>query len=150
MNSFPTENSIIERQWEYYNIQIHMLLSNKIGESQHQELINIYSIFYASKRIVPIQLQEYINVLSVDKKHSHHQKDSIDPFDEYKRVLLVASILRRQEIGLSKINAIDLASKYFKVSPKIFFEIYSKYLDKAKHYLMVEPDIRCLDKLLGL
>ena len=149
MNQLLNDEWINERQWEYYSIQIHILLSNKINEPQKDELINIYDTFHSSKRIVPIQLQEYINLLSIDEKDDRC-KQSIDPLEEYKKVLLVAAILRRQETGISKINAIDLASKYFKTSPKIFFEIYSKYLDKAKHYLMVEADIRGLDKFLGL
>ena len=150
MDQFLEKDWINDRQWEYYIIQIDLLLSSKILKDEHQKLFNIYKKYSQSKKVIPIQLQEYINVLSVDKNCSHHRKDSIDPFDEYKRVLLVASVLRRQEIGLSKINAIDLASKYFKVSPKIFFQIYSKYFDRAKNYIMVEPDTRGLDKILGL
>jgi hypothetical protein len=63
---------------------------------------------------------------------------------------LISSVLRRQAAGISKINAIDGAAKYFRLSPKIFFEAYDLYSEKAKNLLMVEPDLKGLDKLLGL
>ena len=63
---------------------------------------------------------------------------------------MISSVLRRQAAGISKINAIDAAAKYFRLSPKIFFETYDLYSEKAKNLLMVEPDLKGLDKLLGL
>ena len=120
MKELLNDNWINERQWEYYSIQIHIILSNKINEPQQQELVNIYNTFRSSKKIVPIQLQEYINLLSLNKNNSRQKTYSIDPFEEYKKVLLVAAILRRQDNGVSKINAINLASKYFKVCTVVY------------------------------
>ena len=51
---------------------------------------------------------------------------------------------------MNKINAIDSAAKYFKIAPEIFFNLYSKYLKRAEEFIEVEPDLKSLDKLLGL
>ena len=58
---------IKKRKWEYYSIQIDSLLSNKIDETKNQELINIYYEFQISNKVVPIQLQEYINSIMLNK-----------------------------------------------------------------------------------
>jgi|TARA_Y100000992_G_C21253971_1_gene487479 hypothetical protein len=150
MNSFPGEKWIKERQWEYYNIQIHTLLSNKINEPEHQELINLYNQYCASDKIVPIQLQEYINMNSVGNDISKSNKFLGQPLNNYKKVILVASVIRRQTFGMNKINAIDSAAKYFKITPEIFFNLYSKYSKRAEEFIEVEPDLKSLDKLLGL
>ena len=97
-----------------------------------------------------IQLQEYITSLSEDTHIEKYFGSIGDPLDEYKKVLLVASVLRRQSLGISKVNAINMSAKYFDISPKIYFEIFNVYLSKAERFLMVEPDIRGLDKLLGV
>ena len=87
MNNFPGEKWIKERQWEYYNIQIHTLLSNKINKPEHQELINLYNQYCASDKIVPIQLQEYINMNSVGNDISKSNKFLGQPLNNYKKVL---------------------------------------------------------------
>ena len=48
------------------------------------------------------------------------------------------------------INALKTAAKYFKITPEIFFNLYSKYLKRAEEFIEVEPDLKGLDKLLGL
>ena len=78
MKELLNDNWINERQWEYYSIQIHIILSNKINEPQQQELVNIYNTFRSSKKIVPIQLQEYINLLSLNKNNSRQKTYSMD------------------------------------------------------------------------
>ncbi len=150
MDNFPEEEWIKERQWEYYNIQIHALLSSKINRPEHQELINLYNEYCASDRIVPLQLQEYINLNSVGNDINKNNKYLGQPLNNYKKVILVASVIRRQASGMNKLNAIDSASKYFKIAPKVFFGLYSKYLKRAEEFIKVEPDLRGLDKLLGL
>ena len=146
----PNLDWINLRQWEYYTIQIDWLLSNKIQEDDKQALIKIYNEYNYNNKVIPIQLQEYITSLHKDNQLDKYSQSSGDPLNEYKKVLLVASILRRQSLGISKINAINMSAKYFDISPKIYFDIFDMYLSKAERFLMVEPDIRGLDKLLGV
>ena len=141
---------IEERKWEYYTIQIDLLLSNKINDSENQELINIYDEYRISNKDVPIQLQEYINLIKSDKDIDKHSYNPDEPLIDYKKVLLIASVIRRQAMGMNKINAINASSKYFQVTPKMFFDIYDQYLQKTEYFLMVEPDPKGLDKLLGI
>ena len=150
MNKLKEEKWINQRQWEYYSIQIHILLSNYIDIPQHHELIDIYNEYKHMDKDVPIQLQEYISLNLQDVKSLDHKKTYGKPLKDYIKVILISSVLRRQAAGVSKINAIDAAAKYFRLSPKIFFEAYDLYSEKAKNLLMVEPDLKGLDKLLGL
>ena len=149
-DQLPELDWISLRQWEYYTIQIDWLLSNKIYEDDKQGLIKIYNEYTHNNKVVPIQLQEYITSLSEDTHIEKYFGSIGDPLNEYKKVLLVASVLRRQSLGISKVNAINMSAKYFDISPKIYFEIFNVYLSKAERFLMVEPDIRGLDKLLGV
>lgn len=149
-NYLPDLEWINLRQWEYYTIQIDWLLSNKIEEDDKQALIKIYNEYNHNNKVIPIQLQEYITSLHKDNELDNYSESSGDPLNEYKKVLLVASILRRQSLGISKINAINMSAKYFNISPKIYFDIFDIYLSRAERFLMVEPDIRGLDKLLGV
>jgi len=149
-HDLPEETWIEKRKWEYYSILIDSLLSNKIEKTENQELVNIYDEYQISNKDVPIQLQEYINSMMLNKNIQKIEGLPGEPFKDYKRVLLVTSVIRRQALGVSKINAIDAAAKYFKISPKVFFDIYPVYLERAEEFIKVEPDLRGLDKLLGL
>lgn len=150
MNQFLEKDWINDRQWEYYIIQIDLLLSSKILKDEHQKLINIYKKYSQSKKMIPIQLQEYINLMKSDKDIDKHSYNPEEPLIDYKKVLLIASVIRRQAMGMNKINAINASSKYFQVTPKMFFDIYDQYLQKTEYFLMVEPDPKGLDKLLGI
>ena len=121
-----------------------------MSDEDKQALIKIYNEYNHNNKVIPIQLQEYITSLHKDIQLDKYSESSGDPLNEYKKVLLVASILRRQSLGISKINAINMSAKYFNISPKIYFDIFDIYLSKAERFLMVEPDIRGLDKLLGV
>ena len=61
MDQFLEKDWVNDRQWEYYIIQIDLLLSSKILNDEHQQLVNIYKKYSQSKKVIPIQLQEYIN-----------------------------------------------------------------------------------------
>tara|TARA_B100001778_G_scaffold212518_1_gene176025 strand:- start:710 stop:1168 length:459 start_codon:yes stop_codon:yes gene_type:complete len=148
---YLSEQTWIEkRKWEYYTIQIDSLLSSKISDSESQELINIYDEYRTSNKDVPIQLQEYINLMMSEKNLKKIIGQPNESLKDYKKVLLVASVIRRQASGFNKINAINQASKFFGIPPKIFFDIYTHYQKKAENFIQVEPDIKELDKLLGL
>ena len=149
-HDLPEETWIEKRKWEYYSILIDSLLSNKIDKIENQELVNIYDEYQISNKEVPIQLQEYINSMMLDKNIQKIEGLPNEPYKDYKRVLLVTSVIRRQALGVSKVNAIDAAAKYFKIPPKVFFDIYPVYLERAEEFIKVEPDLRGLDKLLGL
>ena len=149
-HDLPEEIWIEKRKWEYYSILIDTLLSNKIDKIENQELVNIYDEYQISNKEVPIQLQEYINSMMLDKNIQKIEGLPNEPYKDYKRVLLVTSVIRRQALGVSKVNAIDAAAKYFKIPPKVFFDIYPVYLERAEEFIKVEPDLRGLDKLLGL
>tara|TARA_B100001778_G_scaffold185855_1_gene153069 strand:+ start:31 stop:489 length:459 start_codon:yes stop_codon:yes gene_type:complete len=149
-HDLPEEIWIEKRKWEYYSILIDSLLSNKIDKTENQELVNIYDEYQISNKEVPIQLQEYINSMMLDKNIQKIEGLPNEPYKDYKRVLLVTSVIRRQALGVSKVNAIDAAAKYFKIPPKVFFDIYPVYLERAEEFIKVEPDLRGLDKLLGL
>ena len=149
-HDLPEETWIEKRKWEYYSILIDSLLSNKIDKTENQELVNIYDEYQISNKEVPIQLQEYINSMMLDKNIQKIEGLPNEPYKDYKRVLLVTSVIRRQALGVSKVNAIDAAAKYFKIPPKVFFDIYPVYLERAEEFIKVEPDLRGLDKLLGL
>ena len=107
MNKLKEKKWINERQWEYYSIQIHILLSNHIDIPQHHELIDIYNEYKHMEKDVPIQLQEYINLNIQDVKSLNHKITYGRPLKDYIKVIMISSVLRRQATGISKINAID-------------------------------------------
>jgi len=127
-HDLPEEIWIEKRKWEYYSILIDSLLSNKIDKTENQELVNIYDEYQISNKEVPIQLQEYINSMMLDKNIQKIEGLPNEPYKDYKRVLLVTSVIRRQALGVSKVNAIDAAAKYFKIPPKVFFDITMREL----------------------
>ena len=147
-HDLPEETWIEKRKWEYYSILIDTLLSNKIDKIENQELVNIYDEYQISNKEVPIQLQEYINSMMLNKNIQKIEGLPNEPYKDYKRVLLVTSVIRRQALGVSKVNAIDAAAKYFKIPPKVFFDIYPVYLERAEEFIKVETSIILFTSLL--
>ena len=60
----------------------------------------------------------------------------------------IISILNSDDVYY--INALKTAAKYFKITPEIFFNLYSKYLKRAEEFIEVEPDLPETYNNLGL
>ena len=47
--------------WEYYTQELDRILCGTVESDEHKELVSIYSHYLHEEKIIPIQLQEYIN-----------------------------------------------------------------------------------------
>ncbi len=56
--------------WEYYTQELDRILCGTVGPDEHKELVAMYSHYNHEKKVLPIQLQEYINRKKLAKKAS--------------------------------------------------------------------------------
>ena len=73
--------------WEYYTQELDRILCGSVQSNDHKELIAIYSDYLKEKKIMPIQLQEYIN-LYLKENSLDSSSDVFDKKNEYFNLIL--------------------------------------------------------------
>ena len=127
--------------WEYYTQELDRILCGTVGPDEHKELVAIYSHYDHEKKVLPIQLQEYINAYlkenSLDLSSVAFEKK-----DQYFNLILVVCVRWKESRGENRTNAIGLISNLFDVDAESIFKIYDECKEKADEYISVMPNMR--------
>ena len=133
--------------WEYYTQELDRILCGTVGPDEHKELAAIYSHYDHEKKVLPIQLQEYINAYlkenSLDLSSVAFEKK-----DQYFNLILVVCVRWKESRGENRTNAIGLISNLFDVDAESIFKIYDECKEKADEYISVMPNMREISNFL--
>ena len=133
--------------WEYYTQELDRILCGTVGPDEHKELVAIYSHYDHEKKVLPIQLQEYINAYlkenSLDLSSIAFEKK-----DQYFNLILVVCVRWKESRGENRTNAIGLISNLFDVDAESIFKIYDECKEKADEYISVMPNMREISNFL--
>ena len=133
--------------WEYYTQELDKILCGTVGPDEHKELVAIYSHYDHEKKVLPIQLQEYINAYlkenSLDLSSAAFEKK-----DQYFNLILVVCVRWKESRGENRTNAIGLISNLFDVDAESIFKIYDECKEKADEYISVMPNMREISNFL--
>ena len=133
--------------WEYYTQELDRILCGTVGLDEHKELAAIYSHYDHEKKVLPIQLQEYINAYlkenSLDLSSVAFEKK-----DQYFNLILVVCVRWKESRGENRTNAIGLISNLFDVDAESIFKIYDECKEKADEYISVMPNMREISNFL--
>ena len=97
--------------WEYYTQELDRILCGTVGPDEHKELVAMYSHYNHEKKVLPIQLQEYINVFLKEKPEL--SSVTFEKKDEYFNLILVVCVRWKESRGENRTNAIGLISNLF-------------------------------------
>jgi len=133
--------------WEYYTQELDRILCGTVGPDEHKELAAIYSHYDHEKKVLPIQLQEYINAYlkenSLDLSSIAFEKK-----DQYFNLILIVCVRWKESRGENRTNAIGLISNLFDVDAGSIFKIYDECKEKADEYISVMPNMREISNFL--
>ena len=133
--------------WEYYTQELDRILCGTVGPDEHKELAAIYSHYDHEKKVLPIQLQEYINAYlkenSLDLSSIAFEKK-----DQYFNLILIVCVRWKESRGENRTNAIGLISNLFDVNAGSIFKIYDECKEKADEYISVMPNMREISNFL--
>ena len=133
--------------WEYYTQELDRILCGTVGPDEHKELAAIYSHYDHEKKVLPIQLQEYINAYlkenSLDLSSIAFEKK-----DQYFNLILIVCVRWKESRGENRTNAIGLISNLFDVDAESIFKIYDECKEKADEYISVMPNMREISNFL--
>ena len=133
--------------WEYYTQELDKILCGTVGPDEHKELVAIYSHYDHEKKVLPIQLQEYINAYlkenSLDLSSAAFEKK-----DQYFNLILIVCVRWKESRGENRTNAIGLISNLFDVDAESIFKIYDECKEKADEYISVMPNMREISNFL--
>ena len=133
--------------WEYYTQELDRILCGTVGPDEHKELVAIYSHYDHEKKVLPIQLQEYINAYlkenSLDLSSVAFEKK-----DQYFNLILVVCVRWKESRGENRTNAIGLISNLFDVDAESIFKTYDECKEKADEYISVMPNMREISNFL--
>ena len=133
--------------WEYYTQELDRILCGTVQPNDHKELIAIYSDYLEEKRIMPIQLQEYINLYS--KENSLDSSSEVfDKKNEYFNLILVVCVRWKESRGENRTNAIGLIASLLDVDAESIFKIYDQLKEKADEYISIMPNMREISNFL--
>ena len=133
--------------WEYYTQELDRILCGTVQSNDHKELIAIYFDYLEEKRIMPIQLQEYINLYS--KENSLDSSSEVfDKKNEYFNLILVVCVRWKESRGENRTNAIGLIASLLDVDAESIFKIYDQLKEKADQYISIMPNMREISNFL--
>ena len=134
--------------WEYYTQELDRILCGTVGSDEHKELVAMYSHYNYEKKVLPIQLQEYINVFlkenSLDLSSVNFEKK-----DEYFNLILVVCVRWKESFGANRTNAIGLIANLFNVNAEVIFKIYDERKEEADQYISIMPNMREISDFLN-
>ena len=147
MNTIKNTAWLDNGLWEYYTQELDRILCGTVGPDEHKELVAIYSPYDHEKKVLPIQLQEYINAYlkenSLDLSSVAFEKK-----DQYFNLILVVCVRWKESRGENRTNAIGLISNLFDVDAESIFKIYDECKEKADEYISVMPNMREISNFL--
>jgi len=147
MNTIKNIAWLDDGLWEYYTQELDKILCGTVGPDEHKELVAIYSHYDHEKKVLPIQLQEYINAYlkenSLDLSSAAFEKK-----DQYFNLILVVCVRWKESRGENRTNAIGLISNLFDVDAESIFKIYDECKEKADEYISVMPNMREISNFL--
>ena len=133
--------------WEYYTQELDRILCGTVESDEHKELVSIYSHYLQEEKIIPIQLQEYINFYLKENSLDSSSRD-FNKKDEYFNLILVVCVRWKESRGDNRTNAIGLIANLFDVSAESIFKIYDECKEKADEYISVMPNMREISNFL--
>ncbi|MBT3548318.1 MAG: hypothetical protein HOI56_05115 [Gammaproteobacteria bacterium] len=133
--------------WEYYTQELDRILCGTIKHNDHNDLVAIYSHYIYEKKVIPIQLQEYINLYSKNKSIDSSSQTFYKK-DEYINLILIVCVRLKESYGENRTNAIGLVSKLFDTDAESIFKMYEGFKDKADAYISVMPNMREISNFL--
>lgn len=133
--------------WEYYTQELDRILCGTIKHNDHNDLVAIYSHYIYEKKVIPIQLQEYINLYSKNKSIDSSSRTFYKK-DEYINLILIVCVRLKESYGENRTNAIGLVSKLFDTDAESIFKMYEGFKDKADAYISVMPNMREISNFL--
>ena len=116
--------------WEYYTQELDRILCGTVESDEHKELVSIYSHYLQEEKIIPIQLQEYINFYLKENSLDSSSRD-FNKKDEYFNLILVVCVRWKESRGDNRTNAIGLIANLFDVSAESIFKIYDECKENA-------------------
>ena len=147
MNTIKNTAWLDNGLWEYYTQELDRILCGTVGPDEHKELAAIYSHYDHEKKVLPIQLQEYINAYlkenSLDLSSVAFEKK-----DQYFNLILIVCVRWKESRGENRTNAIGLISNLFDVNAESIFKIYDECKEKADEYISVMPNMREISNFL--
>ena len=147
MNTIKNTAWLDNGLWEYYTQELDRILCGTVGPDEHKELVAIYTHYDHEKKVLPIQLQEYINAYlkenSLDLSSVAFEKK-----DQYFNLILVVCVRWKESRGENRTNAIGLISNLFDVDAEFIFKIYDECKEKADEYISVMPNMREISNFL--
>ena len=133
--------------WEYYTQELDRILCGTVQSNDHKELIAIYFDYLEEKRIMPIQLQEYINLYSKENSLDS-SSENFDKKNEYFNLILVVCVRWKESRGENRTNAIGLIASLLDVDAESIFKIYDQLKEKADEYISIMPNMREISNFL--
>ena len=133
--------------WEYYTQELDRILCGTVESDEHKELVSIYSHYLQEEKMIPIQLQEYINFYLKENSLDSSSRD-FNKKDEYFNLILVVCVRWKESRGDNRTNAIGLIANLFDVSAESIFKIYDECKENADQYISIMPNMREISNFL--
>ena len=133
--------------WEYYTQELDRILCGTVESDEHKELVSIYSHYLQEEKVIPIQLQEYINFYLKENSLDSSSRD-FNKKDEYFNLILVVCVRWKESRGDNRTNAIGLIANLFDVSAESIFKIYDECKENADQYISIMPNMREISNFL--
>ena len=134
--------------WEYYTQELDRILCGTVGPDEHKELVAIYSHYDHEKKVLPIQLQEYINIF-LKENSLDLSSINFDKKDEYLDLILIVCVRWKESFGVNRTNAIGLIANLFNVNAEVIFKIYDERKEEADQYISIMPNMREISDFLN-
>ena len=134
--------------WEYYTQELDRILCGTVGPDEHEELVAMYSHYNHEKKVLPIQLQEYINIY-LKENSLDLSSINFDKKDEYLDLILIVCVRWKESFGVNRTNAIGLIANLFNVNAEVIFKIYDERKEGADQYISIMPNMREISDFLN-
>ena len=147
MNTIKNTAWLDNGLWEYYTQELDRILCGTVGPDEHKELVAIYTHYDHEKKVLPIQLQEYINAY-LKENSLDFSSVAFEKKDQYFNLILIVCVRWKESRGENRTNAIGLISNLFDVDAESIFKIYDEHKEKADEYISIMPNMREISNFL--
>jgi len=108
----------------------------------------MYSHYNHEKKVLPIQLQEYINIF-LKENSLDLSSINFDKKDEYLNLILVVCVRWKESFGVNRTNAIGLIANLFNVNAEVIFKIYDERKEESDQYISIMPNMKEISDFLN-